>query len=178
MLMNKPALLLDYLEGLLEDHRDSESNETLALYIALLCKLEPEKVVPELMNNFYPLDEIVELCRINKAFDAVAYICERQGNYTEAIRLYTEIFLEECIKCFGKFTKNKDVISGNNNTSNTNQVLSSLERAEQVKLLESKLSQIISGCTCSSNSGKDEWLPMAISVLSCDSLPAENKNFW
>jgi len=135
MLMTKPALLLDYLEGLLEDRRDSESNETLALYIALLCKLEPEKVVSELMNNFYPLDEIVELCRINKAFDAVAYICERQGNYAEAIKLYTEIFLEECIKCFGKFTKNKEIISGN-----TSQVFSPLERAEQVKTLESKLS--------------------------------------
>lgn len=46
--MSKPGLLLDYLEGLLEEKRESVSNDTLGLYIALLCKLEPTRVVSEL----------------------------------------------------------------------------------------------------------------------------------
>lgn len=69
--------------------------------------MEPARVVHELKVNFYPLDEIIEFCRLNHAHDAVAYICERQGNFEEAISIYSSLFIDECWRTFARITKGK-----------------------------------------------------------------------
>jgi hypothetical protein len=71
--------------------------------------MEPSRVVSELKANFYPLDEIIEFCRLNKSHDAVAYICERQGKFDEAIEIYSSLFLDECWKSFERIEKGKSL---------------------------------------------------------------------
>lgn len=166
-LMGKPSLLLEYIETLLEDRdKNAPNNETLALYITLLCQLEPERVVLELKSHFYPIDEILDLCKLNKAYDAVAYISEKQGNFGEAIHLYSQIFLEECVETFEQILNGK-INSQNYKNSNVNS-----------QIIE-KFSQLVKACEANmrvqSENQENIWMDMAVDVLTCKTLLDVNK---
>ncbi|EGR30886.1 kinesin motor domain protein [Ichthyophthirius multifiliis] len=105
-----PSLLLDYVECIIQDRKQgliALKNETLALYITLLCQQEPSRVIQELKNNYYPLEEILIICEKNKATEAEGFICEKLGYYQKALELYSEVFLNICRKAINKISQEK-----------------------------------------------------------------------
>ena len=76
-----PNLQLEYMQRLLKERERGEKidNDLLVLFIKLLCELDPTKVLAELMNYVYPLDECLKLCNKFGVNDAAAYLLERTG---------------------------------------------------------------------------------------------------
>ncbi len=74
------------MENLLEDRKKGKTftNDTLLTYIALLCQIEPERVVSELRKNQYPAEEALIICKRNNATEATAFLCEKLGYYEDA----------------------------------------------------------------------------------------------
>ncbi|KAL4492586.1 hypothetical protein ABPG72_007699 [Tetrahymena utriculariae] len=185
-----------YLNSGIQNQKDAQqalqpiNEETLTLYIALLCKVDPSRVVQELKTNFYPLEKINIVCRINHAYDAVAYLCEKQGNFQEAIQLYSRIFLEESTKTFqriakGRFSQqDKSKIKQNDTPANQQSLLSYAATTSITQLqhvLGIKFQQLIDSCISYSKSqsnNQEIWINMANDILSCKEAPSEGKSLW
>jgi len=57
----------------------------LKLHITLLSKLNPKRVLEELKNNDYPLDDVKKICEEYKNDEATAHVLERLGSIQESI---------------------------------------------------------------------------------------------
>ncbi len=57
----------------------------MKLHITLLSKLNPKRVLEELKNNDYPLDDVKKICEEYKNDEATAHVLERLGSIQESI---------------------------------------------------------------------------------------------
>ncbi|CAD8077589.1 unnamed protein product [Paramecium sonneborni] len=92
-----PKLQLEYLEQIMQvDRKQYQSNtDLLKLYIKLLCQIKPEKVLKELQEQEYPLDDIIGVLRQYPVPDALVYLLERSGAITEAICVKLDDFIHK-----------------------------------------------------------------------------------
>ncbi|CAK82442.1 unnamed protein product (macronuclear) [Paramecium tetraurelia] len=92
-----PKLQLEYLEQIMQaDRKQYQSNtEFLKLYIKLLCQIKPEKVLKELQEQEYPLDDIIIVLKQYPVPDALVYLHERSGAITEAICVKLDDFIQK-----------------------------------------------------------------------------------
>lgn len=93
-LNSAPQLQLKYLRELVKDSHDKETlnEDLLLLYVELLCKLEPHKVMDFLVSrDDYSLDDCLKLCRQYEVINATAYLYERIGCTRDALKLYLDL---------------------------------------------------------------------------------------
>ncbi|CAD8073672.1 unnamed protein product [Paramecium primaurelia] len=92
-----PKLQLEYLEQIMQaDRKQYQSNtELLKLYIKLICQIKPEKVLKELQEQEYPLDEMIVVLKQYPVPDALVYLHERSGAITEAISVKLDDFIQK-----------------------------------------------------------------------------------
>ncbi|CAK78098.1 unnamed protein product (macronuclear) [Paramecium tetraurelia] len=92
-----PKLQLEYLEQIMQvDRKQYQSNtDLLKLYIKLLCQIKPEKVLKELQEQEYPLDDIIGVLKQYPVPDALVYLLERSGAITEAISVKLDDFIQK-----------------------------------------------------------------------------------
>jgi len=78
---------------MLVDREDGKKidNEILTKFIELLCEKYPERVLPELIQWDYPLDQSLLICKKFKIMDATAFLLERTGATDEALQMYVQI---------------------------------------------------------------------------------------
>ncbi|GFR94592.1 vacuolar protein sorting-associated protein 8-like protein, partial [Elysia marginata] len=98
---NKPVLF-EFLQGVIS-YRDAQSSalkpekntplepEVLELYVDLMCEYRPNDVCNFLkMNEGYRLDEVLQIVRKHKAWEATAYLLEKAGDIQGAFIILLE----------------------------------------------------------------------------------------
>ena len=73
---------MEYLENILQTERSNNKfvsidSELLKLYLKLLCQLQPNRVLSEIVQGTYPCDDVIEICTQYKVTDALSYQLER-----------------------------------------------------------------------------------------------------
>ncbi|KRX00281.1 WD40-repeat-containing domain [Pseudocohnilembus persalinus] len=64
-------------------------------YIDLLAQQNPKEVIKEIKNmRNFPMDKILEICQNKNIKKAEAYIYQRQGNYRQALQIFSKIFID------------------------------------------------------------------------------------
>lgn len=70
------------------------NSEYCEIYIDLICRFEPEKLLYELRTTLseysYRIDECLRICRQRKHWDGAAYLLEKSGQIEAAFMLYLE----------------------------------------------------------------------------------------
>ena len=87
------------------------SSENCEIYIDLICRFEPGKLVYELKTTLseysFRIDECLRICRERKHWDGAAYLLEKSGQIEAAFSLY----LEKMVGFIKDLQKNLEVLS-------------------------------------------------------------------
>ncbi|CAD8126614.1 unnamed protein product [Paramecium sonneborni] len=89
-----PELQLQYIDNVIKRERElgnKVDNNFLIINIQLLCQLNPDKIIDEVSQNDYPLEEILEPCKQYKILPAQAYILEKMGRIVESVQISCQI---------------------------------------------------------------------------------------